>query len=98
MDKITELEKLIFTEDKGKIYLGGEEIQPQILQVLKEEAKYIVKSQLFEVINATVTNESFNLGIGQSKDWNNVEYAKALYYWGKVFNKIINKFSKLDNK
>lgn len=98
MDKITELEKLIFTEEKGKLFLGSEEIPPQVLQVLREEAKYIIKSQLFEIINATITNESFNLGVGQSKDWDSVQYAKSLYYWGKVFKKIINRLAKLDNK
>lgn len=95
-EQLNNLEKLVFKEDKGKIYIGGREIEPAMLDVLKKEADYIKTSQILEILNATITNESFELGVGKSTEWNGVIYAKALYGFGKIFNKMILKLSKLD--
>lgn len=93
-DKISELEKLIFSDENGKILIGGEEVRPEVLVALKGQAKFIKTSQLFEIINATIKNQAFELGVQQSKDWDNVLYAKALLYYCQVFNKIINRLDK----
>ena len=90
---IKDFSTLIFKEEKGKIYIGGEEIKPAMLDVLKGQAKFIKTSNLFEIFNATIMNEAFDLGVSQSKNWDNVLYAKALIYWNTVFNKIIKKLS-----
>lgn len=72
--------KRIFEDKKGVIYIGGEEIKPELLDILREQAKYLETSQLYEIFLATLKQESANLALIQSKDWDAVQFAKALYH------------------
>ena len=51
-------------------------------------------SQLFEIINATIMNESNELALIQSANFAHVENAKMLYHWGFVFKNMIKKLAK----
>jgi hypothetical protein len=83
------VQKRVFTEHKGKLYIGREEINDQFRALYKEQANYIATSQLYEVLHATILNEVFSAGISQSKDFDNVLFAKALLYWDKVLGEIL---------
>ena len=88
MDNITELEKRIFREDKGKIYIGGEQIKAGALDLLKEQARYIKTSQFYEVLHATLINESYKLLI-ESKNWDNVQFGKSLKYLDTIIGNML---------
>lgn len=93
-ENFNNLQKKVFSENKnGDIFIGGEKIDKQLLSVLKEQADYISKSQLYEILHSTVINESANLG-WESKSWDNVQFSKALKYWDTVFGNILKKLSK----
>ena len=84
----------IYKEENGKKYIGGEEIKPDILSLLKDQAQYIETSQFYEILNATIINEAFNLGVLQSKDFDSVQFAKALVYANNIIKKMIKGLSK----
>ena len=74
------LSKRIFSEKGNILLIGGEEIKPEVLEILKDQANYLKTSQLYEVLLATWKTEAANLALIQSKDWNNVLYAKAMHH------------------
>ncbi len=80
----------IFTEDKGKIYIGGEEIKPELLDILREQARYLKTSQLYEVFSSTMKGEAAELALIQSQNWENVQFAKALFHLSKAFDKMLS--------
>ncbi len=86
--------KKIFTEEKGKIFIGGEEIQPELLDILKEQARYLKTSQLYEVFSSTMKAEAANLSLIQSQNWDNVQFAKALFHLSIAFDKMITTLEK----
>lgn len=87
-------EDRVFTEIKGKIYIGKEEIKPELLEVLREQARYLETSQLYEILVKTLKNESYNLALIQSKDWDNVQFAKALFHCAFVFENMVSTLKK----
>ena len=86
-------ESKVFTEFKGKVYIGTEEIRPEIKAILKDQAKNWLTSQLYEILDATITNEAYNLALIQSKDMDNVYSAKMLHHWNFVLKNILKKLS-----
>lgn len=93
-EQFNNLAKRIFTEDKGKIFIGGEEIKVDVLDVLREQARYLSTSQLYEILKATIINESAELALKQSKNFEQVQFAKALYHILYVLDNMILKLKK----
>ncbi len=92
--KFNKLNKNIF-EIKGKdILIGGEIIKPEFLGILKEQAQYLSTSQLYEVYIDTLQNEAMNLSLIQSKDWEDVQFAKALWHCVFVLENMVNGLKK----
>lgn len=87
-------ESKIFTEYKGNIYIGKEKIKPDFKELLKDQAKWLQSSQLYEVLKSTITNESSNLALVQSKEWDHVLSAKMLYHWQYVLDNILQSLTK----
>ena len=83
--------KHVFSEIKGELFIGGEKIKPDMRKLLKEQAGYLESSQIYELLRATITQEAAELALSESKEWNHVLYAKALKYWGDVFDTMIKK-------
>lgn len=54
-------------------------------ELLREQARYITTSQLWEVFNAAIINEAADLALVQSTSFDDVAFAKALHHWGHVF-------------
>lgn len=88
------IEKRVFLKHKGDIYLGQELIKPETLDILREQARYLKTSQLYEVLKATITNESYSSALIQSTDFEQVIFAKALYHWVFVLDNIIENLTK----
>lgn len=88
-EEISKFENLVFVEKNGQIYIGGELVTQQMRSLLRDQAKQLQSSNLYEIINATAINESFNL-FTQAGNMEHVQYAKALIYWNKVMTKMIN--------
>lgn len=88
------IEKRVFTENKGIIYIGAEEIKPELKEILQEQARYIKSSQLWEIFQSTIQNEAANLALIQSKDYDEVKTAKMLHHWKHVFENILHILTK----
>lgn len=83
------IEDRVFSEKKGKIYIGKEEIKADIKELLKDQAKWLQTSQLYEILRATIINESYNAALIQSTDFDQVKFAKALYHWQFVLDNML---------
>ena len=90
----TDSESRVFTEFKGKYYIGKEEIQPEVLSILKDQARSFKSTQLYEVLKATLQNEASNLALIQSTKWEDINYAKALWHVQYVLDNLLNKLDK----
>jgi hypothetical protein len=93
-----DIEDKIFLVDKtGKVFIGGDEVKADMLDVLRTQAYNLKSSELYEVFRATIINEAYNLALKQSANFDNVQFAKALYHWEYVLDNILLKLSgKLD--
>lgn len=89
--KFSSIAERVFREEKGNIYIGGELIKPEFLDLLREQARYLETSQLYEVFLATLKDEAANLALIQSKDWDSVQFAKALYHCTFIIENMIFK-------
>lgn len=92
----SEIESRIFLKKGGVVFIGGQEITKGVRDLLKEQAKYLQTSQLWEIMNATIIDESAKLALVQSADWNHVLSAKMLYHWNHVFKNMIAGLAKDD--
>lgn len=69
----------------GDVFIGGTKMTPEIRGLLRDQAKYVISSQLWEVFNAAIINESAELALVQSENWEHIQAAKMLHHWGHVF-------------
>jgi len=74
--------------------IGGKEISKDVIETLREEAKYIERSLLWEILNATITNEAASLALHKSTEWSHIEYAKALNNWAQFFRRKIHELTR----
>lgn len=84
----------LFREKAGKFYIGNEEISKDIRSILRDEAEYLQRSKLWELLNNAIVNESAELALISSQSWEHVEVAKMLHHWGHVFRNIIAALAK----
>lgn len=92
--KFKEIENKIFSKEKGVIRIGGEELTKQARDLFREQAKYLQTSQIWEVIDATITNEASSLALLQSTNFEQVQFAKALFYWKTSMENMIDILAK----
>jgi hypothetical protein len=85
----------IFTVKGEDIFIGMDKVPEPLRIKLREEAEYIVRSRLWEIFNASIVNEAANLALIQSKDWENINFAKALYHWSHFFANTLYTCSRL---
>lgn len=89
LPNMQEIESRIFEEIGGEIFIGGEKVNAQMRGVLREQAKYLQTSNLWEILNATIINETFDMALRQSQDFEAVRSAKMLYHWNHVLKNFI---------
>lgn len=86
--------KLVFEEKNGKLYIGGEAIEPALRDVLREQARYLETSQLWEIMTNTAKDQAVEIGLTDSLNWDHVLSAKALRYWNGIFVKMVSALRK----
>ena len=95
MEKYNNVAKKVFSEEKGKIFIGGEEINAEMLRVLKDQAFSFRTTQLYEVLRATILNEAYDIALNQSGKSGSIEtdvqYAKMMKHWQYVIDNILDK-------
>ena len=79
----------IFREEKGKIFIGGEEIKPDLRVALRDDARYFERSRLYEIIIQTARAEAIRMALPDSLNWDHVLSAKQLKYFSDIFEKLV---------
>ena len=87
------LESKVFIQQGNNIYIGGILVNDQMRGILRDQAKSFQTTNLFEILNATITNEAGNLALIQSANMEHVQYAKALHHWNHVLKNMIHKLA-----
>lgn len=88
------LESKMFSQKGDNIFIGGVLVTEQMRGILRDQAKSFQTTNLFEILNATITNETSNLALIQSSNFEHVQYAKALHHWNHVLKNLINALAK----
>jgi Ni,Fe-hydrogenase maturation factor len=88
---LSNIEEKIFSEKGGKIYIGGQEIKPEMVDILKTQAHNLSLSELYEIMKATVEAEAINIALIQSQNFEQVQFGKALHHVIFMFDNIMNK-------
>jgi len=96
LPKFLEIEERVFTIVGKDFYIGTEKMDPVIRSLLRDEAKSIKNSRLWEILNASIVNESYNLALIQSKDFDEVRFAKALKHWSHFMINVVHTLTKED--
>lgn len=84
----------LFRVDGNKVYIGGVEPTQQYREALRDEARAIQTSRLWEIFNATITQEASDLALRQSENWQHVMNAKMLFHWTHFMRNVLYTLSK----
>lgn len=91
---LSSIESRIFSQQGESILIGGVKLPNEIRDILREQAKYLDSSQLWEILNASIADESVNLALIQSTNFDHVQFAKALWHYSSFMKKIVLLLSK----
>lgn len=94
LPKFLDAQSRVFTLNKGQMYIGRDLITPQLRSLLRDEAKNLQTTRLWEILNASVINEAYMLALNQSTDFDSVRFAKALAHWSTFMMNTIHLLSK----
>jgi hypothetical protein len=86
--------KKVFNQDGHDIFIGGEKVSPELRGILRDQARYLATSQLWEIMQATIIQEAADLALMQSLNWEHTLVAKQLHHWGHVFRNLIHTLAK----
>lgn len=89
-----ELSKRVFDKKGFQVLIGGLELSKESRDLFREQAKYIDKSELWETIHASLANEAIDLALIQSKDFDAVQFAKALWHLSTFMRNVVLQLSK----
>lgn len=90
LPSFTDIQDHVFKASGGIIHIGGEQIKDDLRSILRDEAEYIEKSHLWEILNASVTNEAYILALLQSEDFESVRFAKAMHHWSHFMRNVLH--------
>lgn len=66
--------------------------------ILRGQAQQFQTTNLYEILDATITDEAYRLALNESGKSGNIEqdvrFAKALYHWNHVLKNIIHALAK----
>lgn len=80
---------------KGQdIYIGKLKVSEQLRDILSDQASNFKTTNLYDILDATISEEASRLALIQSTNWNHIEYAKALHHWNYVMKNIIHSLAK----
>ncbi len=90
-----EIQAHIFTAiEDGTLYIGQDKVEPALRSLLRDEAKNLQTMRLWEIMNASVLNEAYDLALRQSTDFDHVRFAKALKHWSFFMLNVIHILAK----
>lgn len=72
------------------MYIGREKIAEDLRGALRDEAEYLLRSRLWDVLQASIEQEAINLALIQSAEWNHVLSAKQLHHYRHFINNVIH--------
>lgn len=84
------VEARVLTFKAGRVFVGGVEVTDQLRDVLRDQARYLETSQLWEMFNASLLHEAADLALVQSKEWDHVLAAKMLRHYQHYFQNVIH--------
>ena len=92
MDSFNDIAERFFKVDEKtkKLLIGNQEIPDVLRSVLKDEALYIQKSRLWEIIQATIVQEASTAALIKSENWEHVLIAKSLHRWGYIVKNLLH--------
>jgi len=95
LPNFSEVEKHVFRQQKdGTIFIGKEKISKEMRDLLREQAKYLQTSQLWDVLNASTTDEAVDLALIQSANFEHVQFSKAMWHWSRFMRNIVTILAK----
>jgi hypothetical protein len=92
----SDIERHIFSKIGSDIYIGKDKVQPALRSLLRDESKNIQAMRLWEVLNASIINEAYDLALRQSQNFEQVQFAKALKHWSFFMMNVLNLLAKND--
>lgn len=87
------IESRIFAESNGVIYIGGKPVTKQMREILRDQAKSLSTSQLWEILSASVENEAINIALVQSANFEHVISGKMLHHYRHFINNTVHKLA-----
>lgn len=84
----------VFEQRGNDIYIGGTKVTEQMRALLKDQAQIFLTSNLYEILDATITEEAIDLALRQSTNYEHVLTAKMLHHWNHVMKNLINALAK----
>ncbi len=84
-----DVESRVFTKVGENIYIGRDKVDATLRSVLRDEAKNLQTTRLWEILNASVINEAYLWALDLSKDMELVTSAKMLKHWSFKMMEII---------
>lgn len=92
----SEIQKRIYQKTNRGPKIGGILLTADLRNLYREQAEYIAKSQLWDVITASIADECINLALIQSKNFEHVDFAKALWHWSTFMREVMADLSRKD--
>jgi hypothetical protein len=71
------------------MYIGGVLIPKDLRDSLRQDARYIQISRFWDVLQATIIDESAKLALIQATNYEHVLSAKMLYHYQHVFKNML---------
>lgn len=84
----------VFTTKGDTVFIGRQPIDNALRGVLRDEALYIDKSRFWELLSASIIQESADMALLQSAEWNHVLSAKMLHHWMHVMRNMLHALKK----
>lgn len=90
----TDIESRIYKQVGNDVYIGKDKINEAMRSALRDDAKMIEASRLWEILNASALNEAYDIALIRSLDFDQVRFAKALKHWIHFMRNVIYNLTK----
>ena len=87
--------KVIYVSPSGNVYLGNEVIQKDVAQRLREEARYIDKTYLWEIFQETVKQQAIDKAVIKSTNFEHVLGGKLMIHNLGILKNIVERIKKI---
>jgi hypothetical protein len=88
----------IIHSEKGKLFIGGREVEENEMRSLVSEAKALEGFRLWNIMQETVKNEAMDKGFNKSVSFDDLMTAKLMLYNLDVLNSIVKVIKSKEKK